>query len=403
MISARRYSPTNTRFFTWLLRNTYGAWIARSYKAETRGLESARALKPPYIVVGNHTTNLDPFLCNTYLPQPIHWVASDGNMRSPIMRFLLIKVAGAIPKSKAIPDIETVNWIVEFIRRRKGVVGFYPEGQASWNGSTCPSFGSTAKLLKLLRVPVLLVLTKGAYMTKPRWAYTRRVGKVEIGFSLLFDPATLKSSSVGEISERLESALSHDDPAWARTQGIGYSDPRRAECLELAYYACPACGALQSLASSGSTIACSVCGARTEYTEDGSFSPPFPPSLASWDAWQEAHLEKLLVERHLPSPELPVFSDSDVLLLAGRRIDTMRRLGTGTLVLSAKGLEFSPLHRKKIVFERKDIEGPGVLKWNFFEFYVGRTVYRAEFGNRSTSGRKYAVALELLAKLDNRA
>jgi len=399
MISARRYSPTNTRLFTWLVRKTYGLWIVRSYKVETTGLDFACSLEPPYIVVGNHTTNLDPFLCNALLPRPIHWVASDGNMRSPIMRFLLIKVAGAIPKSKAIPDIETVNWIVEFIRRRKGVVGLYPEGQASWNGTSIPSLGSTAKLLKLLKVPVVLVLSKGSYMTKPRWAYTLRTGKVKIAFSLLFDLAALKSLSVGEISKKLDAAIFHDDPAWALAEGIKYRGPGMAECLELAFYACPVCGALQTLESSGSTVACTACGARTEYAEDGSFSLPFPSSLPAWDAWQEAHLAKLLAERFVPSPNLPIFTDSGVILLEGRRIDTMRRLGSGKLTLSAAGLEFSPLLGRKLVFDIKDIEGPGILKWNFFEFYVGKTVYKAKFRDRSSSGRKYSVALELLAKL----
>jgi 1-acyl-sn-glycerol-3-phosphate acyltransferase len=399
MISARRYRPTNTRFFTWLIRNTYGAWIRRAYNVAAEGLEFVNTIKPPYIVVGNHSTLLDPFLANALMPQPIHWVASDGNMRSPLMRFLLIKLAGSIPKSKAIPDIETVNWIVEFIRKRNGIVGFYPEGQSSWNGSSIPSFGATAKLLKLLNVPVVLVLTKGAYMTKPRWAYTRRAGKVEIDFSLLFDPGTLKNLGVDEIERRLDAALAHDDPAWAKDQGITYADPRRAECLELAYYACPVCGALQCLESSGSTVSCKACGAAAEYGEDGSFGSPFPASLKSWDGWQETHLQSLIVEHYVPNPSLPIFSDEGVVLLSGKRMNTMLWLGVGTLVLNAKGLEFTPRLGRKQAFSLKDIEGPGVLKWNYFEFYAGKKVYRAKFKDRTSSGRKYAVALDILASL----
>jgi 1-acyl-sn-glycerol-3-phosphate acyltransferase len=399
MISARRYRPTNTRFFTWLVRNTYGAWIRRAYNVADEGLKFVKTIEPPYIVVGNHSTLLDPFLANALMPRPIHWVASDGNMRNPLMRFLLIKLAGAIPKSKAIPDIETVNWIVEFIRKRKGVVGFYPEGQASWNGSSIPSFGATAKLLKLLKVPVVLVLTKGAYMTKPRWAYTRRAGKVEIGFSLLFDPATLKNLSVGEIAGRLDAALAHDDPAWAKDRRINYSGSRRAECLELAFYACPVCGALQSLESSGSTVSCKACGATAEYGEDGSFGSPFPAGLKVWDDWQEAHLRNLLVEHYLPNPSLPIFFDEGVVLFSGKRMNTMLRLGVGTLVLKAQGLEFTPRLGRKLAFSLGDIEGPGVLKWNYFEFYAGKKVYRARFRDRTSSGRKYAVALDILTAL----
>ncbi|MCX7026184.1 MAG: lysophospholipid acyltransferase family protein [Spirochaetes bacterium] len=381
------------------MRHSYGTCLGRAYKAKAEGLELVRTLKPPYIVVGNHSTLLDPFLTSFFVPQPIHWVASDGNMRNPLMRFLLIKLAGSIPKSKAIPDIETVNWIVQFIRKKKAVVGIYPEGQSSWNGSSLPSFESTAKLLKLLTVPVVLALTKGAYMTKPRWGYTRREGRVEIVFSLLFRPEELKALYVGEIDRRLDAAIAHNDPAWAKAEGIRFLDPRRAECLELLLYACPACKALQSLESKGSRLICKTCGAKTEYGEDGTFGPPFPSGLKAWDSWQEAHLASLLAEKYLPDPSLTIFSDDDVILLAGKRMNTMRILGVGRLSLNSGGLEFLTRLGRILVFCREDIEGPGILKWNFFEFYVGKTVYRARFRDRAASGRKYAVALELLAKV----
>ncbi|PKL03447.1 MAG: 1-acyl-sn-glycerol-3-phosphate acyltransferase, partial [Spirochaetae bacterium HGW-Spirochaetae-9] len=199
MISARRYRPTSTRLFTWLLRHTFGAFIASRYRARGIGLEIFETVKPPFILVGNHSTLMDPFITNYFVPFPVHWVSSDGNMRSPIMRFLLIKLVGSIPKSKAIPDIETVNWIVEFIRKRKGVVGFYPEGQSTWDGSSLPSLVSTAKLAKLLKAPVICTVSRGAYMTKPRWAYTRRDGEMEIEYRLLLTPQQLKELSVNEI------------------------------------------------------------------------------------------------------------------------------------------------------------------------------------------------------------
>jgi len=70
-----------------------------------------------------------------HIPDPVYWVTGDGNMRSSVMRVLL-GLVGSIPKSKSIPDLETINWIVEVIRKRKGVVGLFAEGQASWDGHT---------------------------------------------------------------------------------------------------------------------------------------------------------------------------------------------------------------------------------------------------------------------------
>ncbi len=412
MTNAGRYKPTNSRFFTWLVRNTYGVWLRRTYRAKAKGLEMFDTLTPPFILVGNHTTLLDPFLANSFVPFPVHWVASDGNMRSWIMRFLLIKLVGSIPKSKAIPDIETVNWIVEIIRKKKGVVGFYPEGQSSWNGTAVPAFGSTAKLLKLLKAPVVLAHSRGSYMTKPRWAYSRRKGEVELEFSQLFSPEELKARTVEEIDALINAALAHDDFAWAKARGIGFRDRRRAECLELALYACPACGALHTLRSSESVLRCAECGAEFVYGEDGSLdpkgssredwkgvAPSCPDTVLAWDRWQESHLESLIKDTYLPNPERVIFSDAKARLLRGRRMDAMESLGQGDVSHSARGVGFVPRRGEPMHFPLDEIEGPGVLKWNFFEFYVGKTVYRVRFADRADSGRKYAAGLAILARL----
>lgn len=403
MIDARRYTPTNTRFFTWILRHTFGAFAAARYRCGSVGTELFRELKPPFIVVGNHSTLLDPFLSNYFVPHPIHWVASDGNMRNPIMRFLLIKLVGSIPKSKAIPDIETVNWIVRIIRKQKGVVGFFPEGQTTWDGRSLPSFSATAKLIKLLKVPVVCALSSGAYMIKPRWAYNRRRGSMLITFSSLFEPAELAKLSVPEIDERLAGAIRHDDPAWAQTQGLRYEDARRAEKLELALYACPGCGGLATIGSAGTEVICSSCGFTAGYGPSGEITAsrdsPELHSVSDWDAWQAGYLHDQVRTRFLSDPDEVIFSDEHAILLKGKRMDTMQRLGRGRIALSASRLYFSVGGREVASFGVDDIEGPGVLKWNFFEFYVGKDVYRVRFRNRAASGRKYAVALETIARV----
>jgi hypothetical protein len=340
-------------------------------------------------------------------------------MRNPFMRFLLIKLVGSIPKSKVIPDIETVNWIVEFIRRRKGVVGFYPEGQSTWDGASMPAFGSTAKLIKLLKAPVICAVSRGAYMTKPRWAYTRRHGRMEIEFSTLFSPQEIKGMSVEEIDVKLNAAIRHDDPLWARENNLRFDDPRRAECLELALFACPSCGALHTIQSKKEIVSCRSCGFAAEYEEGGRFrllapgSAPLPasaalaanpegilfPSIKEWDVWQRAHLKALIEAALVQTEDKPLFSDDGVRLLRGKRMDTMKSLGYGKLILTRDNLTLQPSKGDPIAFDLSDIEGPSVLKWNFFEFYVGKTVYRARFDDKRASGYKYAAAMEYLIEL----
>ena len=80
-------------------------------------------------------------------------------------------------------------------------------------------------------------------------------------------------------------------------------------------------------------------------------------------------------------------------------MDPMVWAGRGAISLYVDRLVFSPNLRPEIVFPLSAIDGPSVLKHNFFEFYSGRKVYRVKFRDNTISGRKYAVALDILAKL----
>ncbi|HOE98521.1 MAG TPA: hypothetical protein PK940_01800, partial [Rectinema sp.] len=71
MILNRRYSPTNFRFFTGLLRFTYGNWLKSRYRITAINTQLFKELKPPFLLVGNHTTILDPFIANAFVPFPV--------------------------------------------------------------------------------------------------------------------------------------------------------------------------------------------------------------------------------------------------------------------------------------------------------------------------------------------
>ncbi|MDP2790747.1 MAG: lysophospholipid acyltransferase family protein [Rectinemataceae bacterium] len=439
MRSARRYTPANSRFFTTLVRWTYGIWLRFAYNIEPVGLGAVKNLKPPFVLVGNHASILDPFILNAFVPHPVHWVTSDGNMRTPLIRFLLLKLAGSIPKSKAIPDIETVNWIVEVIRGKKGVVGLYPEGQASWDGCSIPSYPSTAKLLKILKAPVLLGKTMGGYLSLPRWTGFRRRGKIVVEFSILFTAEELKILRPDEIHARLEAGLYHDETAWEETKKIAFVHPRRAEHLELAFFICPSCFSVATMRSRKDRFFCNACGLDLEFDEYGCLnpvrmptetrpsrqaphsltaekfasvtrefrgqtaagttdSPEIPRTVRDWEAWQQNAFREYVIGAAASGPDHVLLSDAGVKLSHGWRMEKMQVLGQGRLTLYRDRLVFTPESGPAIVFRVSDIEGPGVLKKNLFEFYVEKSVYRATFPDLTHTGRSWAVALEILGE-----
>ena len=393
---------TNLRWFNHLLKWTYGRWLTKIYHIKTQGLEAVQTLRPPYVIVANHVSTRDPFWISTYIPQPVFWVGSDSNMRSYIMRWLL-KLVGTIPKAKAIPDIETVNDIVQVIRRQKGIVGIFPEGAQNWNGETLPLVPSTAKLLKLLKVPVVRVIIGGGYFALPRWTWKRRKGPVILTFSVLFTPKQLKDYPVETISSRLDQALFHnefDDPA---IKNQPYKSSRRAEHLELSLYICANCDTFSSLRSHGNRLFCTACGASwllDRFYGLKTLSAPYRsfPSISKWDAWQKKTVQTKAQRALRKFPNHPVISDPGVLLLQGHKANPLRRIRTGILVLFHNRLELATLFGERLQFPLHSLEGITVLKRHLLEFYQGRDLYQVRFPFRYMSARKWTdMMLELQA------
>lgn len=398
----RRKNLTNLRWFNRLLKWTFGRWLKRVYRIEVRGHEVLQNLKAPYVVVANHVSTRDPFWISVFVPGPVFWVGSDSNMRSTLMRWLL-KLVGTIPKAKVIPDIETVNDIVQVVRRQKGIIGLFPEGAQSWNGATLPLVPSTAKLLKLLKVPVVRVLIRGGYFALPRWTWKRRRGAVILDFSLLFTPEELKNMPVENLSAALDQALCHDEFTDPYLAGKAYRSPRRAEHVELSLYLCSNCESIGSLRSQGNRLFCTACGALWKldrFYQLRKMSAPYRSfaSIPEWDAWQAGVVQEKVRRAVSEAPNHPIVSDTGVLLLQGHKANPLRRIRTGTLILFPDRLELATLSGERLQFPLQNLEGITVLKRQLLEFYQGRTLYQVRFPFRYMSARKWQ---ELMLALQN--
>jgi 1-acyl-sn-glycerol-3-phosphate acyltransferase len=396
-----RYVPQNIRWFNRILRATYGLWLHAFFRVEGKNVNLAKAIKPPFVIVSNHVSVLDPFILGSFLREPVYWITSDGNMRSRLMRALLTLV-GSIPKSKSIPDIETVNWTVEVIRRRQGVVGIFPEGQQTWDGTTLPLVPSTAKLLKLLKVPVLAAVIKGGYSSLPRWTGARRRGAIEVEFKLAFSRQELGALGTREIGSMLAAALAHDESAWEEDARVPFEALRRAERIELALFMCPRCEAVGELRSSGSRLNCLACGMALKLDAFGRIKvrkgdAPIFSTIRDWDRWQTIAFERLVRRSAAARPDRPIFSDPGALILRGRKMNPLRRLRTGTLILYPDRIELATILGERLRFPLAVIEGISVLKRSTLEFYVGKDLFQTRFALGSSSSRKWMAAVEILS------
>ena len=415
-------------------------YLRLRFNLHGRNLGIFKELEPPYLILGNHVGYWDPFMVSTILRDPVHWIAADQTFRSPLQGYLL-QFVGAIPKTKGVADFETISSVLK-IREAGGVIGLFPEGQRSWDGVTLPLLPATAKLVKLLRVPVVIAKLKGAYFGHPRWARRPRRGKILVEFRRALEPEELRSLSAAAIHERLQSFLEHDDYQFQAQRMRPYRDPRRAEYVENVLIFCPECRAEGSIRSQRAGFHCRSCGTRWTYSREGFIATtpgratPTPPTFSTirdWNRWQRAELQRRVTaatERagggpnagagavpgaaqgpfpaapgvqgvHAApgvqaSPEAAIFRESGIILSTGFRSARIRRLAVGSLSLYPNRLVFRESAGEERHFFLAGISGINIQLVRKLELYYQDALFTFDPRSPRVNMYKFYAALEML-------
>ena len=421
-----------SRLFNRLLRHTLGAWVAHRFHARFDAAVLGE-LAPPYLLVGNHTCFWDPFLMSVPVPGPVHFVASDEYFRTPFMRFVF-SLVGGIPKTKNIRDTQTVRTLLT-LKRAGAILGLYPEGNRNWDGVTGPLYGSTAKLIRKLGIPVVLVKTTGGTLSQPRWGRHWRKGWMRLSYRELFTPEDCARLGDSEILEKLVDALAHDDLEETRRTALqdglsmAFRGRRLAEHLELFLFQCPGCSHADTLHSREDLLSCSHCGLTVRFGEDGCLhapqntmpepaitpdepstakepqSPPFRTTRA-WNRWQCENLAACIRDgQRFPAPlaEAPLPKGSDGVLLAnggallqtGGRTGELVSNGRGTVTLFANRIRFDAGDAgfMPVSLPLSELSGLNIQYNNKFELYRDGTLYRFSFPDAFLSVWKWHQAL----------
>ncbi|MDD2574980.1 MAG: lysophospholipid acyltransferase family protein [Acholeplasmataceae bacterium] len=133
----------------------------------------------PFVVLANHTVNPDPIIMSMSFPFHLYYIASEQIFNLGFISRFLNYAVNPIRKSKSVSDINTIRKLKRIVKE-EGSIGIFPEGNTTYDGITATIHPSTAKLIKMLKLPVLILNTKGLYLTYPRWAVFRKKGRSEI-------------------------------------------------------------------------------------------------------------------------------------------------------------------------------------------------------------------------------
>lgn len=235
-------------------------WIAHPFLGVKADLKPLGKLEGPCILLFNHPSPVD-FCCHllNFFPRRLHPVMAAYFFYPKKLGYLLHNWLGVFPKFLFEPDFSTLKNIKASLKQGHPVA-LAPEGRMSPHGTMESINQSTAKLLTNLGVPVYLIKSEGAFLTRPKWASHLRRGKIQVSSRLLFTPEELKDDPE-VLYRRLYDALYYDDFAWLEANPqVRFKSRHMAEGLQKILYLCPHCGEEFTLSTQGNGITCSHCG-----------------------------------------------------------------------------------------------------------------------------------------------
>lgn len=196
------------------------------------------------LVLANHTALFDPIWLYAMLRRPVYFAASEDLFRQPLLA-RVIRWFGAFPKRKnATGDVGAMRSIFHLLKTGC-LVGIYPEGVRTWDGSNGPVIPGIARLIRKLRVPVYTCRTEGGYLSQPRWARRFRRIPMRGVFSRLYRGDAIPADDDRIVSDITAAIRNPDydmtvDPALDRRKGLAVNITR-------VLYRCPSCGTLEGL------------------------------------------------------------------------------------------------------------------------------------------------------------
>ena len=153
----------------------------------------------PCLVLMNHSSFVDlEIVANLFHDRPYHIVCtldSYVGILGPILRLL-----GCIPTRKFITDINLVKDMIYTVNKLRGTVVMFPEASYSFDGTATALPDSIGKCVKMLKVPVVMVQTYGAYSRDPLYNGLQvRKMKVSADVEYLISPEDIREKSAAEL------------------------------------------------------------------------------------------------------------------------------------------------------------------------------------------------------------
>ena len=328
--------------------------------------------KEPCLILMNHSSFLDLKIASKiFYPRPYCIVCTtDGFVgKKGLMRHL-----GCIPTQKFVSDISLIRDMQHALKAGNSVL-MYPEAGYTFDGTSTALPRHLGQLLKHLKVPVVTVITHGAFAYDPLYngLQTRNV-KVTAEVTYLFTPEEIAEKSVDELDAALSETFHFDNFQWQFDNQVEITEPFRADGLNRILYRCPNCQTEGRMEGKGVDLTCHACGKVWELTvlgrlraREGKTEFPHIPDWYSWE--RECVRKELMGDAYL----------LDVPVKIGVLVDykALKMIGEGRLVHNNEGFTLTGCDGE-LSYQQKPLSSY-TLNSDYYWYEIGDVI---SIGNR---------------------
>ena len=278
--------------------------VPTKFTYKTEGMEKI-GKKEPCLILMNHSSFIDlKIVSKIFFPKPYGIVCTSDGV---VGKNWLMRLLGCIPTQKFVSDVTLIRDMEHLLKKKRVSVLMYPEASYSFDGTATPLPRKMGVLLKKLNVPVVTVITQGAFARDPLYnCLQKRKTTVRAEVKCLATAEEIKAMSVAQLDALLDEAFTFDNFRYQQEHKIPITEPFRADGLHRILYRCPHCQAEGQTEGKGIQLTCKACGATYTLDEYGYLTAENPAftHIPDWYVWQRNQVREELEQGtyHLETP-----------------------------------------------------------------------------------------------------
>ncbi len=274
--------------------------------------EKAPEVEGNYLVLANHNSNLDPWLCCLSFDRQMYFLAGENVFRLGFLSWIVKKLWAPISKVKGKSDVTAMMKLIRHLKEGHNC-SLFPEGNRSFDGLTAEVGTAIGKLAKISGASLVTYKFEGLYFSTPRWGTFMRRGKVSGKVINVYTKEQLAKMSAEEVTKHINDDIYEDAYATQEKNPVKFKNHKRAETIESILFICPSCNTISSITSKKHHFWCKSCNAKAEYTEYGYLEGDFRfKTITAWEAWQQEYIKTYIDSSLKENPNKPLLWDDYV-------------------------------------------------------------------------------------------